>query len=55
MYYRDSSKVILKVIGGGSTIVTARTADGSGINSLTYTFTVRSEVKFKENVTNAQG
>ena len=55
MYYRDSSKVVLKVIGGGSTTITARTADGSGINALTYTFTVRSEVKFKENITNAQG
>lgn len=55
MYYRDSSKVILKVIGGGSTTVTARTADGSGISPLTYTFTVRSEVEFKENVTNTQG
>lgn len=47
MYYRDSSKVVLKVIGGGSTVITARTADGSGINPLTYTFTVRAEVKFK--------
>ena len=55
MYYRDSSKVVLKVIGGGSTTITARTSDGSGINALTYTFTVRSEVKFKENITNAQG
>lgn len=55
MYYRDSSKVILKVIGGGSTVITARTADGSGINPLTYTFTVKAEVRFKENVQNAQG
>lgn len=55
IYYRDSSKVILKVIGGGSTVITARTADGSGINPLTYTFTVKAEVRFKENVQNAQG
>ena len=54
MYYRDSSKVILKVIGGGSTVITARTADGSGINPLTYTFTVKAEVRFKENVQNEQ-
>ena len=55
MYYRDSSKVVLKVIGGGSTVITARTADGSGINPLTYTFTVRAEVKFKESISNSQG
>lgn len=55
MQYHDASKVILKVIGGGTTTITARTADGSGINTLSYTFSIKSEFRFKEGIANEQG
>ena len=45
----------LSVVGGGSTKVTVRTADGDGNNNLTYSFTINSKVNFTDGAVNGTG
>lgn len=45
----------LSVIGGGTTKVTVRTADGDGNNNLTYSFVVNSKVNFTDGALNSSG
>lgn len=43
----------LKVVGGGKTVITARTTDGEGVEALSKNFTCVGEVKFLEGSANA--
>lgn len=51
----SATTATLEVIGGGSTTVTVRTADGDGNESLTYTFVVKGEVRFDTTRANETG
>lgn len=51
----DSSKVRLKIVGGGRTNLRVRTADGDGIASLTATYQITSQVNYIEGQANAEG
>lgn len=51
----NASSATLEVIGGGTTSITVRTADGDGNNNLSYNFTVKADVAFDATVANEQG
>lgn len=55
MVSHSATTATLEVIGGGSTTVTVRTADGDGNQSLTYTFVVKGEVYFDTTKVNETG
>lgn len=51
----DSSKVRLKIVGGGRTNLRVRTADGDGISSLTASYQITAEVKYVDGKANSAG
>ena len=51
----DASKVTLKIVGGGKTNLTVRTADGDGISQLTAKYSIVSKVEYTEGKANEQG
>ena len=51
----DASKVTLKIVGGGKTNLTVRTADGDGVSQLTAKYSIVSKVEYTEGKANEQG